>query len=41
MKLIFERSQPGRRTYLMPDADVPETPFPEELARKKRPGCRK
>lgn len=37
MKLIFERSRPGRRTYLMPKADVPETPFPESLKRGTPP----
>ena len=27
MKLIFERSASGRRTSLIPDIDVPETPL--------------
>ncbi|NLE70102.1 MAG: aminomethyl-transferring glycine dehydrogenase subunit GcvPB, partial [Clostridiales bacterium] len=37
MKLIFERSQPGRRTHILPKADVPQTPFPQELARQTPP----
>ena len=37
MKLIFERSQPGRRTFMLPACDVPETPFPQALRRKAAP----
>ena len=33
MKLIFERSVPGRRCSILPACDVEETPLPESLRR--------
>ena len=33
MKLIFERSVPGRRCSILPACDVEETPLPESLLR--------
>lgn len=35
MKLIFERSVPGRACTLLPECDVPVTTFPEGLKREK------
>ena len=32
-QLLWNQSQPGRRAVRLPDSDVPETPFPEELLR--------
>ena len=31
MKLIFERSRPGRGSDILPPLDVPAAPLPEEL----------
>jgi glycine dehydrogenase subunit 2 len=31
---VYEESSPGRSGVILPEADVPETPLPEELARK-------
>lgn len=35
MKLIFERSVPGRHSALLPPCDVPECTLPEKLTRKR------
>ena len=35
MKLIFERSVPGRSSALLPACDVPECPMPEDFARRQ------
>ena len=37
MKLIYERSQPGRRGLEVPKPDLPVPPVPEELARREPP----
>ena len=37
MKLIFERSVPGRRCSILPACDVEETPLPESLRRAEAP----
>ena len=37
MKLIFDRSVPGRSLSLLPPCDVEETPLPKEFARGKAP----
>ena len=37
MKLIFERSVPGRGSSLLPPCDVPTVSLPEELVRKTAP----
>lgn len=34
MKLLFERSVPGRQCTLLPESDVPSVSLPEELKRK-------
>jgi len=31
--LLYEQSEPGRRAAIMPECDVPESAFPEDLAR--------
>ena len=37
MKLIFEKSQPGRRASTLPRYDLPRAEVPEELRRKRPP----
>ena len=37
MKLIYERSQPGRRGLAIPRPDLPVPPVPAELARREPP----
>ena len=37
MKLIFERSRPGRGNGLLPSLDVPAAPLPEKYRRKTVP----
>jgi glycine dehydrogenase subunit 2 len=37
MKLVFERSQPGRRASSLPRYDVPKVEVPEELRRRRAP----
>jgi glycine dehydrogenase subunit 2 len=37
MKLIFEKSRPGRRAGSLPSYDLPRAEVPEELARRKPP----
>lgn len=37
MKLIFERSRPGRGSDILPPLDVPAAPLPEEYRRKAPP----
>ena len=37
MKLIFERSRPGRGTDILPSPDVPAAPLPEAYRRKTAP----
>ncbi len=37
MKLIFEKSVPGRRCAILPPCDVPEVSLPEDLAREEAP----
>ena len=37
MKLIFERSRPGRGNGLLPSLDVPAAPLPEKYRRKTAP----
>jgi glycine dehydrogenase subunit 2 len=37
MKLIFEKSKPGRGCRILPPGDVPDVPLPAELTRKKPP----
>ena len=37
MKLIFERSVPGRRCSILPACDVEETPLPKSLRRAEAP----
>ena len=37
MKLIFEKSRPGRGCSILPACDVPETALPERFARKTAP----
>ena len=37
MKLIYEKSQPGRRASSLPRLDLPRAEVPEELARTKPP----
>ena len=37
MKLIFERSRPGRGNDILPPLDVPAAPLPEEYRRKTAP----
>jgi glycine dehydrogenase subunit 2 len=37
MKLIYERSQPGRTAYTLPDHDLPTPDLPEELRRVEPP----
>ena len=37
MKLIFERSVPGRRCSILPACDVEETPLPDSLRRAEAP----
>ena len=37
MKLLFERSVPGRRQAIFPDLDVPETTFDQSLLRERAP----
>ena len=37
MKLIFERSMPGRRTFQMPKSSFPKKELPEALRRKSAP----
>ena len=37
MKLIFERSRPGRGNDLLPSLDVPAAPLPEKYRRKTAP----
>ena len=37
MKLIFERSRPGRGNDILPPLDVPAAPLPEEHRRKTAP----
>ncbi|HEU4449781.1 MAG TPA: aminomethyl-transferring glycine dehydrogenase subunit GcvPB [Gaiellaceae bacterium] len=37
MKLIFEKSQPGRRAGSLPRYDLPRTEVPEELRRRQPP----
>ena len=37
MKLLFERSVPGRRAALVPELDVPAVAFDESLLREKAP----
>ena len=34
MKLVFEKSSPGRRAGSLPRYDVPKAEVPEELARR-------
>ncbi|MCL2580009.1 MAG: aminomethyl-transferring glycine dehydrogenase subunit GcvPB [Oscillospiraceae bacterium] len=38
MKLLFEKSVPGRRSYYLSDLDVPMASLPENLCRKAPPG---
>ncbi|AEF82077.1 aminomethyl-transferring glycine dehydrogenase subunit GcvPB [Leadbettera azotonutricia] len=38
MKLIFEKSRPGRGCSILPPCDVPEASIPQSLARKKPAG---
>ena len=35
MKLVFEKSVPGRRNAILPPLDVPEKTLPENLRREK------
>jgi glycine dehydrogenase subunit 2 len=37
MKLIYEKSEPGRTAYTLPDCDLPTGDVPEELRRTKPP----
>ena len=37
MKLIFEKSKPGRRAGTLPAYDLPKAEVPEELARRTPP----
>jgi len=37
MKLIFEKSKPGRRAGSLPRYELPKAEVPEELARRKAP----
>ena len=37
MKLLFERSKPGRRAALVPPCDVPEVPFDASMLRGAAP----
>lgn len=37
MKLIFERSVPGRRTFVMPKSTFPKRELPQHLARAEQP----
>ncbi|NLF27772.1 MAG: aminomethyl-transferring glycine dehydrogenase subunit GcvPB [Clostridiales bacterium] len=37
MKLLFEKSVPGRGLSILPPLDVPEKPVPEELLRAEKP----
>jgi glycine dehydrogenase subunit 2 len=37
MKLIFEKSKPGRRAAVVPKSDLPVPEVPEELRRRKAP----
>jgi glycine dehydrogenase subunit 2 len=37
MKLIYEKSQPGRTAYTLPDHDLPTPDLPEELRRAEPP----
>src|SRR5687768_5572809 len=37
MKLIFEKSKPGRRASSLPRYDLPKAEVPEELGRKRAP----
>src|SRR5687768_7652880 len=37
MKLIFEKSKPGRRASSLPRYDLPKSEVPEELGRKRAP----
>ncbi|MGH3134167.1 MAG: aminomethyl-transferring glycine dehydrogenase subunit GcvPB, partial [Gaiellaceae bacterium] len=37
MKLVFEKSQPGRRASRLPSYDVPPAAVPEALARARPP----
>ena len=39
MKLIYEKSQAGRRGLAVPKPDLPVPAVPEELARKSRRAC--
>ena len=38
MKLIFEKSVPGRRCSILPRCDVEEVQLPQELRRQAGPG---
>ncbi len=35
MKLLIERSVEGRRTHILPESDVPQSPLPAEFAREE------
>ena len=37
MKLIFEKSVPGRRCSILPRCDVEEVQLPQELRRQEAP----
>ena len=39
MKLIFEKSVPGRRCTILPPCDVDTVALPEELRRAEKPGA--
>ena len=41
MKLIFEKSVPGRRCTILPACDVESVSLPVSLRRRKSPPCRK
>ena len=40
MKLIFERSRPGRGNDLLPSLDVPAAPCRRSTGGKRSPACR-
>ena len=40
MKLIFEKSVPGRRCSILPRCDVEEVQLPQELRRQEPRPCR-
>ena len=41
MKLLFERSRPGRGSVLLPPCDVPEVTYDQALLRGQAPACRR